>query len=153
MQGAHCIRRILEFTKSAQEVEVARLDVAATLEEVVAFTRGRWNDEPALRGIKNELKCGFPNDIPIIQINEAEIREVIAELIYNAVDAMPQGGTLTISADVEEEMLVVRFTDTGVGMDEATTNCVFEPYFTTKGVDGTGLGLANVHSIVERNAG
>ena len=46
-------------------------------------------------------------------------REVIAELIYNAVDAMPQGGTLTISADVEEEMLVVRFTDTGVGMDEA----------------------------------
>ena len=99
------------------------------------------------------MKCGFPNDLPIIQINEAEIREVIAELIYNAVDAMPQGGTLTISADVEEGMLVVRFTDTGVGMDEATTNRVFEPYFTTKGVDGTGLGLANVHSIAERNAG
>ena len=153
MQGAHCIRRILEFTKSAQDVEVARLDLAATLEEVVAFTRGRWHDEPALRGVKNELKCGFPNDLPNIQINEAEIREVIAELIYNAVDAMPQGGTLTISADVEEEMLVVRFTDTGVGMSEATTNRVFEPYFTTKGVDGTGLGLANVRSIVERNAG
>jgi CheY-like chemotaxis protein len=153
LQGAHCIRRILEFTKSAQDVEVARLDLAATLEEVVSFTRGRWHDEPALRGVKNELKYGFPNDLPNTLINEAETREVIAERIYNTVDAMPEGGTLTISADVEEEMLVVRFTDTGVGMDETTKNRVFEPYFTTKGVDGTGLGLANVRSIVERNAG
>ncbi|MFQ5692303.1 MAG: GAF domain-containing protein [Nitrospinota bacterium] len=152
-QGAASIRRILEFTKSAQDVEVSPVDLASTVEEVVAFMRGRCLEEAEARGVRIDVECRLPTDLPPVQFDGAEIREVIAELINNAIDAMREGGSLFISAEEEDGMIILRFTDTGVGMDEATRDRIFEPYFTTKGIDGSGLGLSNVLSIVQRIGG
>ncbi|MBI2881862.1 MAG: GAF domain-containing protein [Candidatus Tectomicrobia bacterium] len=152
-QGAMTIRRMLEFTKNSQETEFAPLDLAAMVQEVVTLTKGRWHEKPAKRDVRIDLRCEIPDDLPPVQIDAVEIREVLAELIYNAVDAMPRGGSLFISAQVEGEMVALRFTDTGIGIDEAARARIFEPYFTTKGGEGTGLGLSNALSIIQRNGG
>src|SRR5207244_8540565 len=91
---------------------------------------------------------------------ESEIREALINLIFNAVDAMPSGGTLTLRTRIEEHSqgssgnlhnLVVEVTDSGVGMDEETRRRCLEPFFTTKGERGTGLGLAMVYGVLQRH--
>jgi len=81
------------------------------------------------------------------------LREVFVNLIVNAVDAMPQGGSLTICCNRKGERLRLRFADTGTGMKEEVRERVFEPFYTTKGVHGTGLGLAVSYGIIERHQG
>jgi CheY-like chemotaxis protein/anti-sigma regulatory factor (Ser/Thr protein kinase) len=87
--------------------------------------------------------------------NVSELRDVLMNLIFNAVDAMPQGGTVRIatSADADRTPVLVTVTDTGAGMtDEVRRRCL-EPFFTTKGERGTGLGLAMAYGIIQRHRG
>src|SRR5205807_5891198 len=79
--------------------------------------------------------------------------EVFVNLIVNAVDAMPLGGQLNISCERVADHLVLRFKDTGLGMSEDVRERIFEPFYTTKGAHGTGLGLAVSYGIIERHAG
>ena len=91
--------------------------------------------------------------IPMIYGNADELRDVFTNLIFNAVDGMPQGGTLTIRSAQAEQAVCLEFSDTGVGMDAETRRHCFEPFYSTKGEHGTGLGLALVHGIVRRHDG
>jgi CheY-like chemotaxis protein len=89
---------------------------------------------------------------------ESEIREALTNLVFNAVDAMPQGGTLTlrtrsIPGEAGHEQALIEVVDTGAGMDEETRRRCLEPFFTTKGERGTGLGLAMVYGVIQRNGG
>jgi CheY-like chemotaxis protein len=85
---------------------------------------------------------------------QSEIREALTNLVFNAVDAMPQGGTLTLRTRCDAaERILVEVIDTGVGMDEETRRRCLEPFFTTKGERGTGLGLAMVYGVVQRHGG
>jgi CheY-like chemotaxis protein/anti-sigma regulatory factor (Ser/Thr protein kinase) len=105
------------------------------------------------------MRTQFAPDVPAILGVENEIREALTNLILNAVDAMPGGGSLILSTRVEElpqnlsrqNSLVVEVKDTGAGMDEETRRRCFEPFFTTKGERGTGLGLAMVYGVVQRH--
>ncbi|HEX8920220.1 MAG TPA: ATP-binding protein, partial [Pyrinomonadaceae bacterium] len=83
----------------------------------------------------------------------SELREVFVNLIVNAVDAMPLGGNLSISCERTNEHVCLRFTDTGLGMTEDVRERIFEPFYTTKGALGTGLGLAVSYGIIERHQG
>ena len=89
---------------------------------------------------------------------ESEIREALVNLVFNAVDAMPEGGTLTLRTKVSHRPTRqptashVEVSDTGIGMDEDTRRRCLEPFFTTKGERGTGLGLAMVYGIVQRHS-
>jgi CheY-like chemotaxis protein/anti-sigma regulatory factor (Ser/Thr protein kinase) len=87
---------------------------------------------------------------------EHEIRDALTNLIFNAVDAMPQGGTLTVRTHLIGEGIAARVaievSDTGVGMDEDTRRRCLEPFYTTKGERGTGLGLAMVYGMVQRHS-
>src|SRR5439155_11238262 len=80
--------------------------------------------------------------------------EILSNLVFNAVDAMPAGGTLTIATSCEGEDAVLFVSDTGMGMDAETQRRMFEPFFTTKGPElGTGLGLSTVWGLVQSQGG
>jgi C4-dicarboxylate-specific signal transduction histidine kinase len=92
-------------------------------------------------------------ELPQIAAVESQIRDALVNLVFNAVDAMPQGGPLTIRTRGDgrgRNRISIEVTDAGVGMDEDTRRRCLEPFFTTKGERGTGLGLAMVFGVAER---
>lgn len=153
------VARLREFyrPRDAQEPHVS-VDVRALLGEIVDLTRPRWRDMPQARGVVIALQTDFTAEIPPIAGNPAELREGITNLILNAVDAMPEGGTLTLRTRFVREpsesgLVAIEVADTGVGMDETTRQRCLEPFFSTKGQRGTGLGLAMVYGVMQRHAG
>ncbi len=82
----------------------------------------------------------------------SELREALTNLVFNAVDAMPEGGTITLRTVADAHSIVLEVADTGIGMNDETSRRCLEPFFTTKGERGTGLGLAMVYGIVKRHA-
>ena len=122
------------------------------VEETLESTESRWRDEPRSRGVAVEVRTALAPDLPPVAGDPAELREALINLILNAVDAMPEGGTLTLSttadADGRAELLVA---DTGTGMPEHVRQRIFDPFFTTKGPRGTGLGLSMTYGILSRH--
>ena len=158
---AQTVARMREFYRP-NEPEIQRVEVNLNelVRHVVQLTRARWSDQPQRRGIMIELKTNLAADLPDIQGAESEIRDALTNLIFNAVDAMPEGGvvevrthaTISVSrgeASVSQVQLEV--TDSGIGMDEQTRARCLEPFFTTKGERGTGLGLAMVYGMAQRH--
>ena len=124
------------------------------VEQVIDLTRARWISMAQESGLVISVETDLAADLPNISGDEGEIRDAIANLIINAVDAMPAGGRLTLSSrPVGSNRVQLDVTDTGIGMDEATRSRCLELFFTTKGVRGTGLGLAMVYGTVERHGG
>ena len=146
-----------------REAELVLAPVACNrlIEQVVNLTRARWSDLPQQRGVVIQLQAELAENLPDIMGSEVEIRDALTNLIFNAVDAMPEGGTLTVrsrvvangahAGDTQREVQV-EVSDTGVGMDEETRRRCLEPFYTTKGERGTGLGLAMVYGMVQRHS-
>jgi signal transduction histidine kinase/CHASE3 domain sensor protein/ActR/RegA family two-component response regulator len=128
-----------------------RLDEIAR--QVLDMTRAKWNDIPLRRGIVIEAAVESEPDIPAISGVESDLREALINLVFNAVDAMPEGGHLVINVWGENTSVYVEVRDSGIGMNEETRQRAMEPFFTTKGPQGTGLGLAMVFGIVKRHNG
>lgn len=157
------VGRMREFYRHREpEVSLAPIDLNRVMEQVVDLTRARWSDIPQQQGIVIELQRDLALDPPTVMGVESEIRDALTNLVFNAVDAMPQGGTLTVrtrvaygsAAQVGEQAAVfveAEVVDTGIGMDEQTRRHCMEPFFTTKGDRGTGLGLAMVYGMVQRH--
>jgi CheY-like chemotaxis protein len=127
------------------------------VQQVVDLTRARWSDMPQQRGIVIRARMEMAPDLPKIMGVESEIREALTNLVFNAVDAMPEGGTLKLrtrlaDADPQRPAVVIEIADNGIGMDEETRRRCLEPFFTTKGERGTGLGLAMVFGMVQRHS-
>jgi CheY-like chemotaxis protein/anti-sigma regulatory factor (Ser/Thr protein kinase) len=127
----------------------------------VDLTKARWFDIPQQRGIVINLHRLLDPALPVIKGVESEIREALTNLVFNAVDAMPRGGELTLRTHVIEtpqrearaasQRVAIDVTDTGTGMSGETLRRCLEPFFSTKGERGTGLGLAMVYGIVQRH--
>jgi CheY-like chemotaxis protein/anti-sigma regulatory factor (Ser/Thr protein kinase) len=126
------------------------------------LSRARWSDMPQQRGTMINLATDFALELPAIMGVEGEIREALVNLIFNAVDAMPDGGTLTLRTKLTQDSagsgpvpalgrVEIEVSDSGIGMDEDTRRRCLEPFFTTKGERGTGLGLAMVYGMVQRH--
>jgi signal transduction histidine kinase/ActR/RegA family two-component response regulator len=151
--GAETIRRIQEFTGVRRDKEFISLSLKEIVAEVVNITQPRWKDQTQKKGIQVELTTQL-GDIPLIMGNPSELREVLTNIIFNAVDAMPQGGKLTIVTQPQtEDWVEVRITDTGIGMTEEVRKRVFDPFFTTKGVTNSGLGMSVSYGIIKRHGG
>jgi CheY-like chemotaxis protein/anti-sigma regulatory factor (Ser/Thr protein kinase) len=118
----------------------------------VELTRATWRDEPQRLGATITMHTALQEGLPEILGVESELREALVNLIFNAVDAMPHGGCLTLQTRATPTAVVVEVSDTGIGMDEATRQRCLEPFFTTKVARGTGLGLAMVYGVTERHA-
>jgi PAS domain S-box-containing protein len=160
---AQTVSRMKEVNRQREpQLTLVPLDLNDLVEQVAELTRARWSDMPQQRGILIELRRELHPQLPAVMGVDSEIREALINLIFNAVDAMPGGGTLTLvtkSLDVAPNARDVPLrrhaelavTDTGIGMDVETQRRCLEPFFTTKGERGTGLGLAMVHGVVQRH--
>ena len=149
--GAGTVRRIQEFTRTRRGRVFERVDLGDVVREVVELTRPRWEVEAQSRGLRYEV--GVEGVAPLIAGRPEELREVVANLITNAIDAMPEGGHCNVRLGQQDSVAIVSVRDTGVGMDDVMRRRVFEPFFTTKGPRGTGLGLAVSWGIVTRHGG
>jgi signal transduction histidine kinase/ActR/RegA family two-component response regulator len=152
---AETVARMREFYRQRDiRTESSAVDLNETVAQVEELTRARWESMPQQRGIVIDVRSELTPRLPRVLGLESEIREALTNLIFNAVDAMPQGGTLTLRTrcDVAERVFV-EVIDTGVGMDDDTRRRCLEPFFTTKGERGTGLGLAMVYGVVQRHSG
>ena len=153
MDGAETIRRIQEFTGVRRDREFISLSLNDIVTEVVNVTQPRWRDQTQKKGIQIELTPRL-GQIPLIMGNPSEMREVLTNIIFNAVDAMAQGGKLTIATQPQaEDWVEVRIEDTGIGMTEEVKKRVFDPFFTTKGVTNSGLGMSVSYGIIKRHGG
>ena len=153
---AGTIERMREFYRPREEArEFAKLDFKSAIEHVLELTEPRWRALPQSRGIVIELRKELAPALPEVMGDSVELRDALTNLVFNAVDAMPEGGTLTLRT---REVTVggrptvqVEVSDTGTGMDEETRRRCIEPFFTTKGQRGTGLGLASVYGMLQRH--
>jgi signal transduction histidine kinase/CheY-like chemotaxis protein len=151
--GAETVRRIQEFTGVRRDKEFTSLSLNEIVQEVVNITQPRWRDQTQKKGIQVELTTQL-GDIPVIMGNPPELREVLTNILFNAVDAMPEGGKLTITTQPQaEDWVEVRISDTGIGMTEEVKKRVFDPFFTTKGVTNSGLGMSVSYGIIKRHGG
>jgi PAS domain S-box-containing protein len=156
---AHTVARMREFYRQqTPDLVLVQVDVNVLIQQVADLTRARWSDMPQQRGTVIELRQELAQDLPPIGGIESEIREALVNLVFNAVDAMPEGGTLTVRTKIFESAaksrhVDVEVADSGVGMDEQTRLRCLEPFFTTKGERGTGLGLAMVYGVTRRHNG
>jgi signal transduction histidine kinase len=149
--GADTVRRIQEFTRTRRTRAFERVDLRDVAREVVELTRPRWELEAQAKGVTYEFSV--EGLAPPVAGRPEELREVLTNLITNAVDAMPAGGTCRLRLHAEGEWAVMTVSDTGVGMAEEMRRRAFEPFFTSKGPRGTGLGLAVSWGIVTRHGG
>jgi signal transduction histidine kinase/ActR/RegA family two-component response regulator len=151
--GAETIRRMQEFTGMRKDKEFIHISINQVVDEVVAITQPRWKDQAQERGIQIQLIKEL-GDIPSILGNPSELREVLMNIIFNAIDAMPEGGKLTISTQSQtDDWVEITIADTGIGMTEEVKKRIFDPFFTTKGVTNSGLGLSVSYGIVKRHGG
>ncbi|HSI60928.1 MAG TPA: ATP-binding protein [Ideonella sp.] len=159
---AATVARMREFYRQKElQLALAPVQLNTLAQQVLELTRARWSDMPQQRGIVIESRLQADPHLPVVMGIESEIREALINLVFNAVDAMADGGTLTVSTRVVHEagaggsapveLACIEVSDTGAGMDEATRGRCLEPFFTTKGERGTGLGLAMVYGIAQRH--
>jgi len=157
---AGTVARMREFYRQREtQLTLAKVDLNRTIQQAIDLTHARWSDLPQQRGIMVELRKELSRDPAEVMVAEGEMRDALTNLIFNAVDAMPEGGTLTLRTRVTEpaetdhaRRVHVEVSDTGIGMDEATRRRCLEPFFTTKGDRGSGLGLAMVYGMVQRHS-
>jgi GAF domain-containing protein/anti-sigma regulatory factor (Ser/Thr protein kinase) len=152
IDAADTVRRIQGFSGSPAGAETTRFDLNGVVQEAIELTRARWQNEARVRGLSIEV-LAQPGPIPEVKGIRAEIREVVINLVLNAVDALPEGGRIVIATRAEAGRAVVSVSDTGVGMSEDVRRRAFEPFFTTKGVKRTGLGLAMAYGTIQRHGG
>jgi PAS domain S-box-containing protein len=160
---AQTVARMRDFYRLREpELKLAPVRINPLIDEVVNLTRARWSDMPQQRGVVIDMVTELTTDPPLIQGVESEIREALINLIFNAVDAMPDGGRLTVRTRLTDvayssrqaapsRRLHVEVSDSGIGMNLEIRRRCFEPFFTTKGERGTGLGLAMVYGMVQRH--
>jgi signal transduction histidine kinase/CheY-like chemotaxis protein len=159
---AATVVRLREFYREREETTtLAPVNLNALVEDVIELTSARWKDMARREGATITVETRLAPNNPVVMGKDNELREALVNLVFNAVDAMPDGGTLTLSTrqaslhsasgDDEQRSVLLEVIDTGIGMNAATIRRCMEPFFTTKGEQGTGLGLAMVYGILKRN--
>ena len=151
--GAETVRRIQKFARLRPDEPFVSMDLNQVVRDSLAITRPRWEEKKVKGGVPLQLELDL-GPVPVVMGRPAELNEVITNLVLNAIDAMPRGGTLRLRTRLgDHRHAVITVADTGMGMTEEVRKRVFDPFFTTKGEEGTGLGLSVSHSIVERHGG
>ena len=162
---AHIVQRLREFYRRRSDAEeLTPANVNDVVEQVVGLTRPRWRDLPQREGITIQIQTDLQPDLPRLPSDPSDLREALINLIFNAVDAMPQGGVITLTTRLENcpatadrkagRRVLIEVRDNGIGMDDKTRQRCLEPFFSTKAKrGGTGLGLAMVYGMMQRHKG
>jgi signal transduction histidine kinase/ActR/RegA family two-component response regulator len=150
--GARTVKRIQDFARQRRSQDFEPVAADQLLLDVKEMTRPRWKDSAEAQDAYVRVVLSIGSN-PFVMGDESELREVLVNMIFNAVDAMPRGGTLTLASRAEGEHVYVSVSDTGCGMSQEVRSRIFDPFFTTKGKAGMGLGLAVSYGIVRRHEG
>lgn len=149
--AAHVVGRLREFYRPREETDVFEsVALNQVVEQAVSLTQPKWRDQALASGRTIALELDLEK-VPAIAGNPAELREVFTNLIFNAVDAMPLGGTITLRTFRLAEKVGFELTDTGTGMTEEVRTRCLEPFYSTKGERGTGLGLSMTFGVIKRH--
>jgi signal transduction histidine kinase/CheY-like chemotaxis protein len=153
LDGAATVRRLRSFAQTGEQPPEELVDLNDIIEESLGLTRPRWRDAMQLQGVPLQITRSF-GALPKIPGDSAALRELVMNLVLNALDAMPLGGELHVGTGASgTDGVVLEVRDTGLGMDAAVQQRIFDPFFSTKGVRGTGMGLAMSAAIVQRHNG
>lgn len=146
------VRRLREFYRPGENLEVKPFNLGELVNLVVHLTEPAWKTQPEAEGrsVTMELNCA---DLPPVMGNESSLREMLTNMVINASHAIPASGRIVLSTCREGDMAILRIADTGTGMSEEVKRRCFEPFFSTKGENGTGLGLAMCYGIIQRHGG
>ena len=158
--AASVVRRLREFYRPRDDAEFFEpIDLAELVEEVIALTQPRWRDQALAENTHITIVRDYTST-HLISGDPAALREALTNLLFNAVDAISGAGgvgtgagTITLCTHDDREYVLVDVADTGAGMSEDVRRRCLEPFFTTKGPGGSGLGLAMLHGIVQRHGG
>lgn len=151
--AAHVVSRLREFYRPSGQHDVrGPVDLNVIVEQALAMTAPQWREKCRANGIHIDAEADL-HPVPSLIANAPEVREVLTNLIFNSVDAMPFGGRVCIRTNEVDGRIQIQVTDTGVGMTEEEKARCLEPFYTTKGEHGTGLGLAGVYGFVQRHGG
>jgi signal transduction histidine kinase/ActR/RegA family two-component response regulator len=150
--GAKTVKRIQDFARQRQDRDFEPVSVDRLLSDVSEITRPRWKDKAEAAGAHIDFAVSNHSGAHVLG-DASELRDVLVNMIFNAVDAMPGGGRLTLTAERHDEKVLVTVADTGCGMSPEVRSRVFDPFFTTKGVEGMGLGLSVSYGVIRRHGG
>jgi signal transduction histidine kinase/CheY-like chemotaxis protein len=163
---AHIVARLREFyRRRTEDAPLTDVDLNQVVEEVIDLTKPRWKDLSQRDGIDIRIERQLERNLPLLPSDPGDLREALINLVFNAVDALPQGGTITLAtrslncgepqAGAEAKpQLQIEVRDNGIGMDEPVRQRCLEPFFSTKAQrGGTGLGLAMVYGMMQRHDG
>lgn len=150
--GAKTVKRIQDFARQRRDHNFELVSIDQILLDASEITRPRWKNCAEASNIHITVNVEFGSNAMVMG-DDAELREVLVNMVFNAIDAMPEGGTLTLSTCTAGESVVIKVIDTGVGMYPEVRSRIFDPFFTTKGKTGLGLGLAVSFGIIRRHGG
>ncbi|HSS19530.1 MAG TPA: response regulator [Pyrinomonadaceae bacterium] len=150
--GAKTVKRIQDFARQRRDHDFEPVSIDQILLDVSEITRPRWKDRAEAANVQISLDLQIRSKARVMG-DESELREVLVNMVFNAVDAMPSGGNLTLAAEDIGDSVVISVGDTGTGMPAEVKSRIFDPFFTTKGKAGMGLGLAVSFGIIRRHEG
>ena len=150
--GAKTVKRIQDFARQRRDHNFELVSIDQILLDASEITRPRWKNCAEASNIHITLDLHIGSNAMVMG-DDSELREVLVNMVFNAVDAMPEGGTLSLTSRTVGEQVVVEVVDSGVGMYPEVRSKIFDPFFTTKGKAGLGLGLAVSFGIIRRHGG
>jgi signal transduction histidine kinase/CheY-like chemotaxis protein len=150
--GAKTVKRIQDFARQRRDHDFELVSVDQILMDASEITRPRWKNCAEASNIHITVNLQIGSNAMVMG-DDSELREVLVNMVFNAIDAMPEGGTLTLLTCTVDQSVVVKVIDTGVGMYPEVRSRIFDPFFTTKGKAGLGLGLAVSFGIIRRHGG
>ena len=150
--GAKTVKRIQDFARQRRDHDFELVSIDQILMDASEITRPRWKNCAEASNIHISLDLQIGSNA-LLMGDDSELREVLVNMVFNAIDAMPEGGTLTLSTRTVGEQVIIKVVDTGIGMYPEVRSRIFDPFFTTKGKAGLGLGLAVSFGIIRRHGG
>jgi PAS domain S-box-containing protein len=153
MDGARTIKKVQEFTrKKIDQFQFVLHDLNETIDEAIEFLKAKIKDEAEARGVQIEVHK-VKKDVPPVMGNPSELREALVNILLNGINAMPEGGKLTLETGMEKDWVTLKVTDDGIGMSDSVRERIFDPFFTTKGPQRSGLGLSVAYGLIYRHHG
>jgi PAS domain S-box-containing protein len=150
--SAQTVRRLQDFTRKRVHQELFKVDVNSVIRDSIEITKPKWKDEIQRRGGHIEIVSSL-GEVPPVLGNTSELREVMTNVIFNAIEAMPEGGKIQIRTFQKGKEVFIQISDSGMGITDDVRKKIFEPFFTTKPFTNTGLGLSMSYGIIRRFGG
>jgi len=150
--GATIISRIQEFSRVKAASEWQSLDINEILNDVIALTYSSIKQKKEIDGIQINIETHFEPDLFVLG-NQSELRTAFTNILFNSMDATTKSGIISLTTWSDSDSVFISLQDSGIGMTEETKQKIFEPFFSTKGTKGNGLGMSQVYGIVKRHHG